>query len=78
MARQIALGTFDNFNIVVSGVKGNIAAAVGLIYESLTTPSLDEVSTEYGLLAESVSHPADFPRPLTACARRRNGTTESR
>ncbi|UGV28019.1 ABC transporter substrate-binding protein [Rhodopseudomonas boonkerdii] len=58
--RQIALGTFDNFNIAVAGVKGNIAGAVGLIYESLTTPSLDEVSTEYGLLAEAVSHPEDY------------------
>ncbi|WP_398474981.1 extracellular solute-binding protein [Tardiphaga sp.] len=58
--RQIAVGTFDNFNIAVAGVKGNIAGAVGLIYESLTTASLDEVSTEYGLLAESVSHPEDY------------------
>ncbi|RYX96546.1 MAG: ABC transporter substrate-binding protein [Bradyrhizobiaceae bacterium] len=58
--RQIALGTFDNFNLVVSGVKGNLASAVGLIYESLTTASLDEVSTEYGLLAEAASHPDDY------------------
>jgi microcin C transport system substrate-binding protein len=58
--RQIALGTFDNFNLVVSGVKGSIAGAVGLIYESLTTPALDEVSTEYGALAESISFPDDF------------------
>ncbi len=58
--RQIALGTFDNFNIVVAGVKGAIAGAVNLIYESLMTPSLDEVSTEYGALAEAVSYPADF------------------
>jgi len=58
--RQISFGTFDNFNIAVAGVKGNIAEAVGLIYESLTTPSLDEVSTEYGLLAEAVSYPDDY------------------
>ena len=58
--RLIAVGTFDNFNVAVAGVKGNIASAVGLIYESLTTASLDEVSTEYGLLAESVSHPEDY------------------
>ncbi|MGY4574084.1 extracellular solute-binding protein [Bradyrhizobium sp. BEA-2-5] len=58
--RQISIGTFDNFNIVVSGVKGSIAGAVALIYESLTTPSLDEVSTEYGSLAEAASHPDDF------------------
>jgi microcin C transport system substrate-binding protein len=60
VARQITIGTFDNFNIVVSYVKGTIAAAVGFIYESLLTPSLDEVSTEYGALAEAVSHPDDF------------------
>ncbi|MGY4282292.1 microcin C transport system substrate-binding protein [Bradyrhizobium sp. LM2.7] len=59
-ARQIAVGTFDNFNIVVAGVKGAIAGAVGFIYESLLTASLDEVSTEYGALAEAVSHPDDF------------------
>jgi microcin C transport system substrate-binding protein len=59
-ARQIMIGTFDNFNPTVAGVKGSIAAAVGLIYESLTTPSEDEVSTEYGALAEAVSHPEDF------------------
>jgi microcin C transport system substrate-binding protein len=60
IARQIDIGTFDNFNMVVAGVKGSIAGAVALIYESLTTPSLDEASTEYGLLAEAVSYPRDF------------------
>ena len=60
VARQILIGTFDNFNIVVAGVKGSLASAAALIYESLTTPSLDEVSTEYGALAEQVSHPEDF------------------
>ncbi len=54
------LGTFDNFNIVVAGVKGNIAAGLNEIYDTLMAPALDEVSTEYGLLAEAVSHPADF------------------
>ncbi len=60
VARQIFIGTFDNFNIVVAGVKGSVAAAASLIYESLTTPALDEVSTEYGALAEAASHPDDF------------------
>src|SRR5882724_8877136 len=60
VARQILIGTFDNFNLAVAGVKGSIASAVGLIYESLLTQSLDEVSTEYGALAEAVSHPEDF------------------
>jgi len=60
LVRQIAFGTFDNFNPVVAGVKGSIALGSGLIYETLTKPSLDEVSTEYGLLAESIRYPEDF------------------
>jgi microcin C transport system substrate-binding protein len=53
-------GTFDNFNMVVSGVKGTLAAAITEVYDTLMVPALDEVSTEYGLLAEAVTHPADF------------------
>jgi microcin C transport system substrate-binding protein len=59
-ARQIALGTFDNFNTAVAGVKGSLAAGIEQIYETLLAQSLDEVSTGYGLLAEAVSFPADF------------------
>src|SRR6185437_15136286 len=58
--RQYSIGTFDNLNYVVSGVKGNIAGPVRQVYETLTTTSLDEVSTAYGLLAEGVAHPDDF------------------
>src|SRR3954464_4202541 len=58
--RQMAFGTFDNFNLVVAGVKGSVAAGIDLVYDTLMVPALDEVSTEYGLLAEAVSHPADF------------------
>jgi microcin C transport system substrate-binding protein len=60
VVRQISVGTFDNFNYAVAGTKGNIAAAVGLIYQSLTTSSLDEPETSYGLLAEAVAYPEDF------------------
>jgi microcin C transport system substrate-binding protein len=60
VARMISIGTFDNFNIAVAGVKGSIAPAAALINETLMTKSLDEVVTEYGLLAESASHPDDF------------------
>ena len=40
--RQVAIGTFDNFNIVVAGVKGSIAAGITNIYDSLmaSSPSL--------------------------------------
>ena len=62
--RQSAFGTFDNFNSVVAGVKGNLAMGTELFTETLTTSALDEVSTEYGLLAEAVSHPDDHS-PVT-------------
>ncbi len=60
IARTIAIGTFDNFNVAVAGVKGSIAAAAFQIYQTLMTRSLDEIETEYGLLAEAAVHPDDF------------------
>lgn len=60
VARQIAIGTFDNFNLAVAGIKGSLAPAAALIYETLMTRSQDEVTTEYGELAESAQHPDDF------------------
>jgi len=59
-ARQIALGTYDNFNVVVAGVKGALVIGIEFIYDTLLIPALDEVSTEYGLLAEAVRYPDDF------------------
>jgi hypothetical protein len=47
--------TFDNFNLVVAGIKGAIAVGVDLLFDTLMVSALDEVSAEYGLLAESVS-----------------------
>jgi microcin C transport system substrate-binding protein len=57
--RRGVVGTFDNFNPVIAMVKGNIAAGTELFIETLTTPAYDEISTEYGLLAEAVSSPDD-------------------
>jgi microcin C transport system substrate-binding protein len=58
--REATVGTFDNFNIVVAGIKGALVTGITLIYETLLTSSQDEVSTEYGLLAEAISYPEDF------------------
>ena len=58
-ARLVAFGTYDNFNIVPGSVKGSLAGGLDQIYDTLMVPALDEVSAEYGLLAESVSHPDD-------------------
>jgi microcin C transport system substrate-binding protein len=59
-ARQIALGTFDNFNPVVGLVKGALVQGTELLYDTLLAPALDEVSAGYGLLAEGLSYPSDF------------------
>ena len=42
-------GTFDNFNLVVAGFKGELEDGIGRIYDTLMTPSFDEVGTVYGL-----------------------------
>ncbi|MGX4769261.1 extracellular solute-binding protein [Bradyrhizobium guangdongense] len=60
VARLISLGTFDNFNLAVAGIKGSLAPAAALIYETLMARAQDEVATEYGELAESAQHPDDF------------------
>jgi len=60
---MIAFGTFDHFNEVVAGLKGSIAMGAGMISDTLLVSSLDEVSTEYGLLAEAVSQPRLTSRP---------------
>lgn len=51
-------GTFDSFNFIIP--RGSVASGITLIYDTLMTSAMDEVSTEYGLLAEGVSHPEDF------------------
>ena len=58
--RLAALGTFDNFNQVVAGLKGLFAAAAGTICDTLMVSSLDEPMANYGLIAEAVGHPANF------------------
>ncbi|WP_423415360.1 extracellular solute-binding protein [Hyphomicrobium sp. B1] len=56
--RQWADGTFDTLNPFSD--KGVKAAGLGLIFDSLFTPSPDEPSTQYGLIAECASYPADY------------------
>ena len=56
--RMSATGTFDSLHPFI--IKGNAAGLVGYIYDSLMETSQDEAGAEYGLLAESVSHPDDF------------------
>lgn len=58
LVRLSETGTFDSLNLVPP--KGAVVDGIGLIYDTLMTPSMDEVSTEYGLLAEALKYPADY------------------
>jgi microcin C transport system substrate-binding protein len=75
--RLAALGTFDNFNQVVAGLKGLFAAAAGTICDTLMVSSLDEPMANYGLIAEEVGHAPNFTTisfRLRAAARHHDGT----
>lgn len=56
--RLSSMGSFDTFNPILP--QGEAADGLGLIYETLTTPSLDETSAQYGELAEAFSYPDDY------------------
>ena len=60
IVRQTAVGTYDNFNLIIDGLKGDLVIGIDLLFETLLVPSLDEVSSAYGLLAEAVHRPSDF------------------
>lgn len=53
-------GTFDSFNPTLS--KGELATGLSLVFDTLMKSSEDEVSSSYGLLAESVSFPDDISK----------------
>ena len=56
--RVAAIGSFDSLNNFT--IKGSAASGLGMIYDTLMDTSLNEPSTAYGLIAETVSHPADY------------------
>ena len=52
------LGGFDTFNPILP--KGEVAGGIGLLYETLMTPSLDENNTYYVHLAEALKIAPDY------------------
>src|SRR5690606_8737222 len=56
--RLSAMGSFDTFNPILP--QGEIADGLGLVYDTLMTPSLDQTSTSYGQLAEAFTYPDDI------------------
>jgi microcin C transport system substrate-binding protein len=57
LVRRSAVGAFDNLNPYI--LKGQAAAGVSYVFETLMTGTNDEANTEYGLVAETVETPAD-------------------
>lgn len=53
-----AIGTFDNFNRFAS--RGNAAVRSDTLYDSLFTPSSDEIGSYYPLIADSARYDSKF------------------
>ena len=58
LVRMADIGSFDSLNPIL--YKGEAAAGLGLIYETLLQDSLAEPSTSSGLIAEWASYTPDF------------------
>ncbi|MEJ2124994.1 MAG: extracellular solute-binding protein, partial [Alphaproteobacteria bacterium] len=56
--RMVGFGTFETLNNIL--YRGRKAAGLDFIYDRLMTTGMDEPSTDYGLLAEWMSYPADY------------------
>ena len=56
--RLATIGSFDSLHPFI--LKGDVAAGIGLVFESLMTPARDEASSDYGLIAESVETAEDL------------------
>lgn len=56
--RLHSIGGFDSLNPFI--IKGDVAPGIGIVYENLMQQTPDEMSTEYGLIAESAEVPEDL------------------
>ncbi|WP_319530596.1 extracellular solute-binding protein [uncultured Cohaesibacter sp.] len=52
VARQALQGGFDSFNVIIP--KGEPASGLGYIYDTLMTSAYDEISSDYGLIADAM------------------------
>ena len=77
-ARLYGIGSFDSLNPFT--FKGSVGGLVGSTFDTLMTGSLDEPSSEYGLVVEAAKYPADFSHAvfrLNANARFHDGSPVS-
>ncbi|SNY91837.1 microcin C transport system substrate-binding protein [Cohaesibacter sp. ES.047] len=52
IARQALQGGYDSFNVIIP--KGEPASGLGYIYDTLMTSAYDEISSDYGLIADAM------------------------
>jgi microcin C transport system substrate-binding protein len=57
LIRLAVVGSFDSLNPYI--IKGEVAAGINYLTETLTARSMDEIGGAYGLLAESLYYPED-------------------
>jgi microcin C transport system substrate-binding protein len=69
-------GTFDTLNPML--LKGNPAAGIALVFDTLLKSADDEISSSYGLLAEGVSYPVDISSATFRLRAGQNGRTAHR
>jgi microcin C transport system substrate-binding protein len=74
LVRRAALGTFDSFNMMVTGLKGDLVEGTELIYDPLMASSLDEAASVYGLIAEAARYPTDLSWVSFRLRARQSGT----
>lgn len=58
LARTVAFGGFDTFNPILP--EGEPADGLGLVYQTLMTPSMSDSSSSFPLIASALAYPPDI------------------
>ena len=58
LARMVAFGGFDTFNPILP--EGEPADGLGLVYQTLMTPSMSDSSSSFPLIASALAYPPDI------------------
>ena len=56
--RRFSIGGYDSLNPFI--IKGDPAVGIGFVYETLMASPRDDISAEYGLIAETIEVPEDL------------------
>jgi ABC-type oligopeptide transport system substrate-binding subunit len=78
LVRFGAQGTFDNFNLFVAGIKGELENGTALVYDTLMEPAGTRSRPSTAFSPRRCAIRTTSPPSPTACAPRRAGTTAGR